>query len=77
MWQDIVIFIGQFLLAVALIPSILSDKKPSWSTSLLTAIVLSVFAVCFYTLKLYGAMIAVLLGVLTWVILLVQVLRRK
>lgn len=49
-WQDIVIAAGQFAFIVALLPSIFGPQKPHRSTSLLTAAVLTGFALTFVTL---------------------------
>ncbi|PIR37247.1 MAG: hypothetical protein COV34_03430 [Candidatus Zambryskibacteria bacterium CG10_big_fil_rev_8_21_14_0_10_42_12] len=54
-WQDIVISIGQFLFLIALIPSIRSEHKPAFGTSLMTALVLTAFGITYGTLGLWFA----------------------
>jgi len=71
-WQDILLSIGQFVFAVALLPSVFSKDKPALSTSLTTGIVLAIFAFTYFTLKLWSAAtFAVLVGAI-WFILAVQ-----
>lgn len=45
--EDAVFTIGNLILAVALLPSIFSNDKPSAVTSLLTGAVLASFSCCF------------------------------
>jgi len=76
-WQDIVIGIGNWIFVLALIPSIVSDKKPALVTSIITAIVVTVFAYCFFTLELYHSMISSAAVGVCWWILFLQLLFRK
>ena len=57
-WQDIVIFIGQFIFIVALIPTIRSKDKPQVSTSLVTGIILVIFTITFATLELWFSVVS-------------------
>jgi len=69
MWQDWVISIGQFLFLVALIPSIRSAEKPALGTSLMTGIVLTVFAFTQFTLGLYFSVVSAITISIGWYIL--------
>jgi len=66
MWQDWVISIGQFLFLVALIPSIRSAEKPALGTSLMTGIVLTVFAFTQFTLDLYFSVVSAIAIAIGW-----------
>jgi len=75
-WQDIVMSIGQWIFIIALLPAIIGKDKPPWMTSLLTAVVLSVFAFIFLTLDMIMSAISGSATALCWWILLVQVIKR-
>jgi hypothetical protein len=69
-WQDVLIAVGNFLMAAALIPSIRShNEKPPLFTSVSTAAFLSSFGVAFLTLGLWLAMAGVWSGAVAWWIL--------
>ncbi|RJQ32355.1 NUDIX hydrolase [Candidatus Parcubacteria bacterium] len=71
-WQDVLLSIGQFVFAAALLPSVFGKDKPALFTSLTTGIVLGVFAFTYLTLQLWSASIfAAVVGVL-WLILAFQ-----
>jgi len=71
-WQDILLSIGQFVFAVALLPSVFSKDKPAVSTSLMTGTVLVAFAFTYSTLKLWSAAtFAAVVGII-WLILFFQ-----
>ena len=71
-WQDILLSVGQFVFAVALLPSVFSKDKPALLTSCTTAAVLIIFAFVYSTLQLWSATaFASLVGVM-WLILAVQ-----
>lgn len=72
MWQDWVLAIGQFIFAVALLPSVFSINKPHWASSLLTSSVLSVFSYTFWTLGLLWSTAMSALVAATWFVLLLQ-----
>lgn len=72
-WQDIVIAIGSFIFAVALIPSILSkEDKPALWTSVTTGLVLIVFAVTYASLTLWYATFTTSLAATLWIVLALQ-----
>jgi len=72
-WQDWVIMIGCFILGFALIPSIISEFKPAFSTCLMSTIILLSFTFAFATLKLWLSTVAEAFACLMWLILLIQV----
>lgn len=75
-WQDIVIAAGQWVLAGALIPSIIGHNKPEISTSVLFMATLLVFAVSFATLNLWITAFSTGIGSLMWLVLAVQKYRQ-
>jgi hypothetical protein len=69
-WQDALIATGNFLMAVALVPSIRSrEEKPPLATSVPTAFFLTSFGIAFATLGLWLAMAGVWSGAVCWWIL--------
>lgn len=54
-WQDLVFGAGQLLFGIALLPALWSDEKPPLFTSLLTGVVLWVFAGAFATMTFWWA----------------------
>jgi len=72
MWQDYIFSIGNFAFAAMLIPSLISDKKPHWFTSLFTSLLLYLFSYCFLTLKLNLTFIALLISASCWMSLFIQ-----
>lgn len=80
MWQDIVLMLGNFVIAAALLPTVVNKHKPAPLTSALDGAMLAVFAVVFATLGLWLSAIAVSVSAALWFVLLVQVIlikRRK
>ena len=73
-WQDLILMVGNFIIALALIPTVLSKHKPEPLTSFLDGLVLTAFAIVFFSLGLYCGAIAVSVSALLWFILLAQVL---
>lgn len=71
-WQDWVLSIGNIIIAIALIPTVLGPSKPAILTSIITATVLYTFGVCFFTLKLKLSCFTVGIAATLWVILLIQ-----
>jgi len=76
-WQDIIMMIGGFIFAVALVPSVRSKDKPALSSSLTTGTVLLVFCVCYATLDLWLAFSSTILTVIMWYILAYQKMKSK
>jgi hypothetical protein len=75
-WQDIVLSVGQYIFVIALLPSIFSEDKPAFSSSLLTGSVLAVFSFIYFTLGLWSSCIAAGAVSFTWLILAWQKWRR-
>jgi len=71
-WQDIVLAIGSLILAVALVPSVLSTDKPAVWTSVTTGTVLVVFAITYGSLSLWYAVLTTSLAAILWIVLMVQ-----
>ena len=71
-WQDIVLSVGNFMLAGALIPSVLSQNKPDPLTSSITFLILVSFGAAFATLRLRLSTFAVCTSALMWLTLFVQ-----
>ena len=76
-WQDIVITIGTFIFAIALIPTLKSKDKPPISTSLTTGLTLLIFALTFASLGLWFSFIMNLVTGTLWLILARQKIRVK
>ncbi len=71
-WQDIVIFIGQWVFVIAIIPTILGKEKPALSTSIVTGTVLVIFALTYLTLKLWLSTISASMISAAWFLLALQ-----
>jgi hypothetical protein len=71
-WQDIILTVGNLLMAASLIPSVVSSDKPALSTSLLSGSILFTFAIVFATLSLWITAFAVSLNVILWFVLALQ-----
>lgn len=69
-WQDITLMVGGFIFAPSLIISILDRTIIPIATSLPTAVVLSVFVVVYFNLKLKLAALATSLTAICWFVLL-------
>jgi len=76
-WQDIILAVGSLILAVALLPSIMSQHKPDLWTSSLTCVVLFIFSITYASLSLWYATCTTTLAALLWGILFVQKLLSK
>lgn len=76
-WQDAVISVGQFVFALAMIPTIRSSSKPALASSVVTAIGLTVFALTFSTLDLWLSVAGTATGALTWWIVAAQTYTRS
>jgi hypothetical protein len=69
-WQDVVIGVGQFLFAVALVPSIMNTyDKPAKPTCSMTAAVLLVFSSTYATLSMWAAASSCLICAAGWSVL--------
>ena len=71
-WQDIVISIGQWVFAIALLPSVFGKAKPALSSSLIIGSVLAVFVFTFASLSLWISAVSTIAGSLIWFVLAAQ-----
>jgi hypothetical protein len=74
-WQDILLTTWAWIFIIALIPAIRAKAKPPAATSLLTAIVLLIFAACYASLGLYISAISGSITATCWTILFFQKLK--
>lgn len=73
LWQDIVLAVGGYVLAIALVPTILGkNNKPALSSSLLTGGILVVYAYVYATLHFWNAMASVSIAAIAWFVLAAQ-----
>ena len=71
-WQDLVFFIGQIVMGVSMIPSLVTQHKPHIKTSILSGSILAVYSIVFYTLDLPKSTIGCAFVACLWFILAVQ-----
>jgi threonine/homoserine/homoserine lactone efflux protein len=71
-WQDLVFMLGNVVFFIALIPSIVSDNKPSKWTSLSIAIVLTFYVATYYSLSYTYATVTGTISTLGWWVLYFQ-----
>ena len=65
-WQDVVFAVGGFILAATVLPTLLSDDKPAWPTSISLAVILGVYTALFATLDLELAAAGAALQSVLW-----------
>jgi len=71
-WQDWVFSVGQIIFLVALIPTIRGKDKPAITTSVITSIILAIFAFTYFSLKLRFATLTSIAMTTAWATLAVQ-----
>lgn len=71
-WQDLVFMIGGFVFAPSLIFTIKGRDKPPLKTSIPTAIVLTIYLLCYATMHFWLALISTSLTAACWYILAYQ-----
>lgn len=71
-WQEFVFLFGNFIFFIALVPSILSQNKPSFWTCAMTAPMLSIFTFTFISLDMFLSAFGIGTTALAWWILFVQ-----
>ncbi len=71
-WQDLVITIGQIIFSIALLPMVFSKDKPALVSSLVTGVVLIIFALTYITLSLWFAAGMTTITGIIWFILAYQ-----
>ncbi len=76
-WQDIVLAVGGFVIAVGIIPTIRGPVKPPLPTTLTLVAVLAVSFVAFATLELWLTAFGVGLQGVLWGIVLAQTARAR
>lgn len=76
-WQDYILVIGNFLLSIALIPSLISPDKPHWHTSLLTTVVCMAFCLVYAALELDLALISGIIVTAMWLALFLQAIFKR
>ncbi len=72
LWQDIVLMIGGFLFALALLPTLRSAQKPPTSTCVMTAVILLALEITYATLGLWLAVGSTVITKAMWLIILFQ-----
>lgn len=76
-WQDVVLFVGGFVLAGGIVPAIRGAEKPPFATTLTLVVMLAIFVVVFVTLGLWLTAASVLLQGSLWAVVLVQTFQRR
>jgi len=76
-WQDIVMAIGGFGLALGLMPSVIGKDKPAKSSCAITGGILTIYVVAMATLGLYFTPIIIGITATVWWVLLYQQVRRS
>lgn len=76
-WQDIVLAAGALVLALGLIPSVISSDKPALTTSVMTGSVLAAYTVTYASLSLWYASAMTAAATALWFVLAVQKARRR
>lgn len=74
-WQDIVLFVGGFVLAGGILPAIRATEKPPLATTLTLVVMLAIFVVVFLTLRLWLTALSVFVQGSLWAIVLGQTVR--
>lgn len=74
-WQDVVLFVGGFVLAAGIVPAIRKPEKPPVATTLTLVVMLAIFAVVFATLGLWLSAVGVAAQGVLWAVVLVQTVR--
>lgn len=76
-WQDVVLFVGGFVLAGGILPAIRADEKPPIATTGTLVVMLAIFFVVFLTLRLWLTAVSILLQGSLWGVVLAQTVRRR
>jgi len=76
-WQDVLMMIGGFGFALALIPSIVGERKPEKLSCAITGGILTSYVVAMATLGLLLSAIATWITAVMWWVLLIQQIRRR
>jgi len=76
-WQDVVLFVGGFILAGGILPAIRATEKPPLATTGTLVLMLAIFFVVFLTLSLLLTAVSILLQGSLWAIVLAQTVRQR
>jgi len=71
-WQDIVLTAGTWIFIIALIPTLRGGEKPQFSTSVITGIILVIYAIVYATLELWISVFSTSALALAWFALAAQ-----
>jgi len=71
-WQDAVFFAGQIIFVFALIPTIRGKSKPALTSSVITGLILTIFALTYLSLNLWFSALAAIATSTSWWILAYQ-----
>ncbi len=71
-WQDWVFSLGQIIFLIALIPTLKGKSKPEISTSVVTSIILAVFALTYFSLGLWFSSLSSIAMTIAWATLAIQ-----
>jgi len=75
-WQDIVFSVGSWIFIAALVPSIIGRySKPALSTSVMTFVVMTLFAYTYVSLELFASAVSAGFLALAWLVLAIQKFR--
>lgn len=77
MWQDKVIAVCQLAFLPAMIPTLIGKDKPSFSTSVMNALIVGIIAVTMATLDLWLSVFTGTIILIIWIILAIQMRPRK
>lgn len=77
LWQDVIMTSGQFIFALALIPTIKANQPPTKWTCLTTAVVTTVYIPTLLSLGLKVSFVATILVSIGWWILFYQSYHKK
>lgn len=77
MWQDVVISICSWAGTIALLPSIFGKDKPALSSCVFTAVIVTTFGICYFTLGLFSAAASAWFLAAAWSVLAFQQWRRR
>lgn len=76
-WQDLVLSAGTICFSIGLLPSIFSEHKPAWLTSLINGIALVGFVIAYISLELTFSAVTTSVTAALWFVLMAQSLRRS
>ncbi|MSQ29288.1 MAG: hypothetical protein EXR68_02220 [Dehalococcoidia bacterium] len=75
-WQDVVLFVGGFILAGGIVPAVRSVEKPPVATTLTLVVVVGIFIFVFVSLGLWLTALSAAVQWVLWAVVLAQTVRR-